>query len=42
MALFEAQAMLGNPSVPGGHVGVPASSWVIVVVDVTLHQTHLR
>lgn len=36
VAMFEAQALLGSPTIPGGSVPAPASAWIVLTVQVRL------
>lgn len=36
VAMFEAQALFGSPTAPGGHAPAPAGSWIVLTVRVQL------
>lgn len=36
MAMFEAQALFGSPTTPGGSIPAPAGSWTVLTVRVQL------
>ena len=38
VALFEAQALLGNPLIPGGVVANPRQAWIVLNVTVSLQN----
>ena len=38
VALFEVQALLGNPTTPGGVISPPLGAWIVLNVSVRLNQ----